>query len=77
MRHSMNNTSTAGDAMSRRVIDEITFRTNLLALQTAVESAGNGAVRHSDCELPSLVERARPPAASVESLERPDPSVFE
>ena len=74
----MNKTSTAGDATSVRVIDEIMFRASLLALHTAIKSAGNDAGEHSglDSEPHNLVERARPPAGGAESSIRPDPRGF-
>lgn len=69
----MNKTSTAGDETSVRVIEEIMFQASLLALHTAIESAGKGTGRPSlDSELHSLVERARPPAGDAKSSVRPD-----
>ena len=59
--------------MSKSVTDEIRFQASLMALHTAIESAGKGAARQVDVELPSPVERARPSAGSPQSLRRPDP----
>jgi hypothetical protein len=68
----LNKTRTAADRMAVRAIDETMFRKSLLALQTAIESAGNDTGRPPglDSEPHSLVEQARP---SAESLVRPDP----
>jgi hypothetical protein len=73
MRQSMNKTSTVGGETSVRVIEEIVFQASLLALHTAIESAGNGTGQPGlDSALHSLVERARPPAGEGESSVRPD-----
>ena len=69
----MNKNKTAGDTISIRVIDEITFQASLLALHTAIEFAGKGTgAMRDDGPLHKFVQVARRSAGTVDSLERPD-----
>jgi hypothetical protein len=67
----MSKITAAGDAISSRVIDEITFQASVLALHAAIQAAGRGnqpvqalpedtgIAQHLPEELHSLVERVR------------------
>ena len=74
----MKKTDSATEAMSRRVIDEITFQAGLLALHTAIASAGTELMNplqafvagpSSAGSVHSLVEHVRYQAEGTESSE--------
>jgi hypothetical protein len=70
MRQPISEGTTAEDSTSRRVIEEITFQTSILALHAAIQAKSEeaksspedtGMAHHLHRELHSLVERVRQP----------------